>query len=116
MIRNAGPVLAVVVALVAPGCASAPHGFPPDDAVRPRATLPPFFAVLEAGTPRPARPGEGCRSPLFDATSGATLLLERSRGGRGDYSNLDGRLHLATGELVRIDCATGRALGVVPVR
>ena len=116
MTRTTRAVLGVAAMIVAAGCGSAPRRFPPDSEIRPRAALPASFAVLEAGTPRPARPGEGCRSPLFDAASGATLFLERSTGGRGDYSNLDGRLHLAAGELVRVECATGRTLGVVPVR
>ena len=64
-------------------------------------------------------PGEGCRNPLVDPRNGRALNLVRSKDGLGDYSVLGSQYELETAygvdprHLLRIDCATGKALGIV---
>lgn len=57
---------------------------------------------------------EACWSPVTDARDGTRLVLVRSRAGRGDYAVPEGRYGVREGELPRLECATGRVLGIVP--
>ncbi|HEU4630637.1 MAG TPA: hypothetical protein VFS08_12880 [Gemmatimonadaceae bacterium] len=107
-----------LVALTA--CVTAGLGessFPPDSAVRPAADVPARFEPLDPA----ARLAEGdtitgvsCRSPMVDPRDGMPLRLVRSAEGRGDYEARNGRYGTGTSGLLRLDCNTGRALGVVP--
>jgi hypothetical protein len=73
-----------------------------------------FVAVLGArGVPGDTIPGPGCRSPLFDPRDDVRLILTRSAVGRGDYTVPDRRYGVMEGELLRVDCNTGRPLGIV---
>lgn len=65
---------------------------------------------LETSEPRP---GEGCRNPMVDPRDGTQLVLDRATEGVGDYEVPPGRYGVEAGSLLRLDCATGRALGVV---
>jgi hypothetical protein len=62
----------------------------------------------------------GCRNPMVDPRDGTRLTLvqsQRSEGGQiGDYRVPDGRYGVPSGELLRLDCGTGRVIGVVPPR
>jgi hypothetical protein len=57
--------------------------------------------------------GTGCHSPMIDPRNGGKLLLVRSAGGRGDYEVGEGGYGLREGELLRLDCGTGRVMGIV---
>ena len=58
--------------------------------------------------------GDGaCRSPMVDPRTGLHLALQRSAAGRGDYAVEPGNYGVKAGERVRIECATGRAVGIV---
>ena len=57
--------------------------------------------------------GSGCLSPMVEPERGVQLRMVRSGRGVGDYAAPEGTLGLAPGELLRLDCNTGRALGVV---
>jgi hypothetical protein len=73
----------------------------------------PDHFVLDDGGAISGSPGAApCRSPIRDPRGGAPLVLERAYQGSGDYTT-DGRYGVRTGELLRIDCANGTALGVV---
>lgn len=91
------------------GCAS-----PRLDATALRDT-PDHFVV---GTPQGSATTEpvaeaGCRNPMVDPRDGTRLTLTRSADGRGDYEVPRGRYGVPPRHLLRLDCASGRPLGVV---
>ncbi len=97
------------LAALAAGCASSG----PSAALVPASDTPASFLAEEGGELRPARAGEGCRNPLVDPRTDLRLVLERSQAGHGDYSVPEGRYGVGAGQLLRIECATGRAIGIV---
>lgn len=94
--------------LVACGSLPAPSAAP-----RAGMDLPERFLVEEAGQWREARAGEGCRNPLQDPRDKTTLTLTQSRNGEGDYAVPAGKYGAGAGEWLRVECATGRPLGLV---
>jgi len=103
-------VVTGVVLLLVAACAAT--GFPADSEARVASGLPDRFLVRNLPKGVPAEPG-ACRSPVVDPDSGARLTLVRSSGGRGDYQVSDGRYGAGDDELLRIDCASGTAIGLV---
>ena len=57
--------------------------------------------------------GSGCLSPLSDPRDGTELLMVRSSRHRADYSVPAGRYGVQQQELLRVECNTGRPLGIV---
>jgi hypothetical protein len=104
------PVLFASLALVA-GCSTGMSSFPPDAQARAAVDAPEQFA----------RPGAAiaqtgvvtCWNPMSDPRDGAVLSLVRSVEGRGDYEVPAGRYGVNDGELLRLDCASGAAIGIV---
>lgn len=94
------------------GCATSTSDLP---VVAPAVDAPERFLVGGAAGEEPVdpRPGEGCRSPLVDPRDGARLAMVRSSGGVGDYEAPPGRYGVGPDRLLRVECATGRPLGVV---
>lgn len=95
------------------GCATTDFGA--DSATRAATDVPPHFLV---GTPdgdstTEPTPGEGCRNPMVDPRDGTRLQLVRSAEARGDYAVPAGRYGVGEGELLRLECGTGRVVGVV---
>jgi len=82
----------------------------------------PDTAGLKPGTS--ARGMEGCRAHLADPSFGSQLTLVRStdRGGTpakywGDYQvTPSGRYGVSEHQLLRVDCRTGQAVGIVPLK
>lgn len=68
----------------------------------------PAAFVTESGT----NPTTGCRSPLVDPRDDTTIRMIRSGADRGDYEVPDGRYGVGPGEVLRIHCPTGVAIGV----
>jgi hypothetical protein len=107
-------LLLLAVFALTGGCATA--NFPPDGAARTAQNLPDYFRV---GTPtgtttvEPIQ-GEGCQNPMVDPRTEARLRLVRSQGDRGDYEVPGGRYGVGTQELLRLECKTGRVVGIVP--
>ena len=83
--------------------------------------VPDHFMVPVSGLGKTEEPkaDEGCRNPMVDPRNGTTLNLIRSKDGRGDYQvlgeqySLGARYGVDTRHYLRIDCATGKALGIV---
>jgi hypothetical protein len=53
------------------------------------------------------------RSPMVDPRGGTEIILVRSDRGWGDYEVPTGRYGVKPGELLRLDVATGRVIGIV---
>jgi len=83
--------------------------------------LPDHFLVSVTGLAQAQEPqaGEGCRNPLIDSRNGTALNLMRSKEGVGDYQVLGDQYSLGlrygvdSRHYLRVDCATGKALGIV---
>ena len=58
-------------------------------------------------------PDAACENPLVDPRDGMKLVLVRSGDGLGDYETEAPRYGLSRYELLRVDCATGVAVGRV---
>lgn len=103
-------------------CATGRGAFPPDSAIRPARELPDRFVVEGAGsdaakptTPPAAAGAAACRSPLVDPRDGTRLRLVRSeKGTRGDYEVAGVHYGVGDRDLLRVDCTTNRAIGIVP--
>jgi len=99
------------MALLSAGCTkSVHHG---GAVIQPAMDVPTHFLVVGAGgkTQEPA-PGK-CSSPMIDPRDGTRIVLVRSNEGRGYYRVPTGRYGVHSGELLLIECETGRVIGVV---
>ena len=63
-----------------------------------------------------ASPTRDCRSPMVDPRDGTKLTLVWSNAGQGEYEVLPGRYGVGSGEVLRLDCATGRVVGIAKRR
>jgi hypothetical protein len=77
--------------------------------------LPDHFVVALSGISKYAEPkaDEGCRNPMIDPRDRTELQLRRSAGGKGDYWVQSQKYGLTSSQLLRVDCATGKAIGIV---
>jgi hypothetical protein len=104
------PLAAAGLAVLAGACTTSLN-YPP--VLRPAADAPERFVRADA-SPITGTPGAAaCHSPIVDPRSGARLTMKRAYAGNGDYSVPPGRYGVGSGELLRVDCATGQAVGVV---
>jgi hypothetical protein len=99
----------LLAALALAGCAMTT--VPGDDDSRPAVDVPERFELPEAAHSA-AEPM--CWSPVTDPRDGTRLVLVRSAVRRGDYEVPAGRYGVAKGELLRLRCATGEVIGIVP--
>lgn len=109
-----------VVAIAGGGCALGGVSTYPEDAPAREAVDVPERFVTE-DTPEDwvasdTLPGPGCRSPLIDPRDGTRLRMVSSQRRVGDYAAPEGRYGVEPGELLRVECNTGRVLGIVPGR
>lgn len=110
--------LGAVAALVA--CASSLNSMT-GPIVAQATDLPDHFMVTETGLSRMEDPkaGQGCKNPMSDPRKGTILNLMRSKGEVGDYQVLgedfqfQARYGVNSMQYLRVDCATGKALGIV---
>jgi hypothetical protein len=111
--------LAVLVLALA-GCASTSGKDMSGPVVGAALDAPDHFMVARSGIGKFEEPkADGaCRNPMVDPRNKTELLLRRSAGGKGDYG-VDlgvyggGKYGMTTQQLLRIDCATGKAIGIV---
>ena len=111
--RAVVPVRVVAAALLLLPAASCATG--PARIVAPGADLPERFVVWsqEEGRARPGTDRDRCRSPLVDPRDGTRLLMVRSTVESADYRVPPGRYGVGPGQLLRVECGSGRPLGVV---
>ena len=105
--------LALLPLLVIAACAhaGATSGFPEGAPTRPAADVPDRFVPPAAG--ETGAPAGTCQSPVRDPRTGTELRFVRSVPGLGDYAVPEGAYGARTGELLRIDCRSWRAVGLV---
>ena len=112
----------VIAFLLLPILAACAAGQPWDQRPRPARDLPPAFAPDPAAPPGPAAAAGVCPVRLIDPYSNSKLRLIRSAsaangGYMGDYEvSPPGRYGIADLDLLRIECGTGRPLGIVSRR
>ena len=110
--RNVVPV--VLLPFIAAACVSTSTFTPNPANLRMAQDAPAQFVTEDGGPP----PEDSCRSPLIDPRDQTRLRLVRSGAvgatHQGDYEVPGGRYGVRTGELLRVDCSTGQALGIVP--
>lgn len=104
-------------------CTLGPGMYASDAQPRAASGTPDYFLV---GTIEPGgsltdpQPNAGCRNPMVDRRDGTRLTLVRSQsrdGGEiGDYAVPEQHYGVRAGELLRLDCSTGRTIGIVPGR
>ena len=106
----------LALALVS-GCAGSGPKWNASDIVRPSTDAPDRFAagLTPGGSSIFPEPDDPCRNPLVDPRDGTPITLFRSVPGSGDYRVPAGRYGIAdpTRELLRIDCGTGKPVGIV---
>jgi len=105
------PLLLGLIVLGACARAGTSGGFPSGASARPATDLPERFAPAAA-------PGAGvaegtCLSPVRDPRTGVELRFVRAVPGLGDYAVPAGTYGARAGELLRIDCRSWQAVGLV---
>ena len=111
--RPTVPVLLAVAAAAILGCSSTYHHHSAGQAIQPAMDVPTHFLVSgKHGTTEEPAPGQ-CRNPMIDPRDGTRIVLERSAEGRGYYRVPPGRYGVRPGEVLLIECETGRVIGVV---
>lgn len=100
----------VLMAALAVGCATRRDASSTASSLR-AADNPPERFVTEGPTS-----GTACHNPMIDPRDGARLRLIWSADGQGEYEVPAGRYGVGDGEVLRLDCATGRVLGIATRR
>lgn len=59
---------------------------------------------------------KSCKSPLIDPRDDIEIILVESLEGMGDYRVPSGKYGVEANELLRIDCKTGKVIGIVANR
>ena len=81
----------------------------PEEIERPATDVPGTF-VREDGVPNL---GTSCLATLVDMQDKSTIQLVRTlRSGQGDYRVTAGKYGVGENELLRVDCATARPMGI----
>ena len=108
-------VLAISLGLVSACGASSSSGFPSATPVR--ATDVPVQFEPPSGfgrlSPTDTISGGACLSPMRDPRSGVEIKMVRAANGQADYKVPDGHYGVGQHQLLRLDCNTGRPLGIV---
>lgn len=76
----------------------------------------PRFAPLDPTNviaPADTLAGDGCLTPMRDPITGVEIVLVRSESGLGDYGAPSGAYGMRDDQLIRLECNTGRVIGVV---
>jgi len=95
------------------GCATSHHAWHGNPAMQPAIDVPTHFLVPgRGGKMEEPAPGQ-CRNPMIDPRDGTRITLQQSSEGRGLYRVPAGRYGVRPGELLVVECGTGRVIGVV---
>lgn len=105
------------LALVALPACGLGGSMPPATSVRPASDLPGRFEPEDPTRriqPGDTLVGSACWSPLLDPRDGTAIRFLRTDGPIGDYEVPAGRYGATPRTLLRVECNTGRPLGLVP--
>jgi hypothetical protein len=90
------------------------NAYPIDGPARAAEDVPAQFA-LESGEIRNETSGSpACRNPMIDPRDGTSLRLIASQDGIGDYRPPPGKYGVGPLEVLRLECGTGKVIGIVP--
>ena len=112
------PRVAVVVSLVllAACGANSSSGLPGTTPLRAGMDLPAQFeppAGFGRMSPTDTISGNACLSPMHDPRDNIEIKMVRAANGQADYKVPGGHYGVGAGQLLRLDCNTGRPLGLV---
>lgn len=110
-----GLLTGAITMLILGGCATSSTPLRTDAMTRQAVDTPDRFLVGShdgTGLTEPV-PGAGCRNPMVDPRDATHLRLVRSQAGLGDYEVPERRYGTGQRELLRLECSTGRATGIV---
>lgn len=104
-------LVGVLILAASGGCSTMKEALKttPDRIDRPATDVPDMF-VREDGRPNS---GTTCLSTLVDPRDKSTVQLVRTIPVQGDYRVAASRYGTSGTELLRVDCATGRPVGIV---
>ncbi len=114
--RGVGGLAGCVAVVLAAACGASSDFGPMAPAPVPGTDLPTRFEPLTEAQriqPGDTLAGTGCLSPMVDPRSDERFLLVRSGEGLGDYRVPESRYGAERGDLLRLDCNTGRPVGLV---
>jgi hypothetical protein len=113
--RIPGRCIALALPVLIGACASGSSASMARTEARAARDVPDHFVVGSPFGPQTSepRPGEGCRNPMVDPRDDTRLVLARSEVTWGDYEVIGGRYGVGRRELLRLECATGRVIGIV---
>jgi hypothetical protein len=102
------------IALVLGGCATSSTPLRADALTRQAVDTPDRFLVglHDSDATSEPEPGEGCRNPMVDPRDRTRLILMRAAEQLGDYEVPAGRYGVGQKELLRLECNTGRSIGI----
>ena len=102
--------------LVLAACGQGNSGFPSPTPLRAGTDLPaqfeppPGFGRLSLTD---TISGNACLSPMRDPRNNSEIRMVRAANGQADYKVTDGRYGVGERQFLRLDCNTGRPLGIV---
>jgi hypothetical protein len=110
-------VLLAGLALALSGCSvGSSNSVSPSVSGRPASDVPERFdpsARFPRIAPADTITGDGCTSPMTDPRDGTTIIMRQAARGVADYQVPAGRYGVKPGEYLRVECNTGRVLGIV---
>lgn len=101
--------------LLCSACAMGTSTYPMDAPARPAQDTPGQFVTTTGAVRADSGSTLVCWNPLVDPRDGTRIVLVNAQAGKvGDYRVPEGRYGVGTGELLRVSCATGAVIGVIP--
>lgn len=94
--------------IILAGCGSSSNSFTSEEVIRKAVDTPVTFQH-----PKMDENNNVCRSPLTDPRTGAQITFQRAAWPFADFEVPDGRYGVNSGELLRVNCKTGEAVGIV---
>lgn len=80
-----------------------------DRPIREAIDIPDHFVTKEGNN----YDGHSCQSPLVDPRTSVEIILVESLEGMGDYRVPSGSYGVEANEMLRVDCKTGKVIGIV---
>lgn len=94
--------------IILSGCGSSSNSFTSEEVIRKAVDTPEAFQHPEMD-----EENKVCRSPLTDPRTGAEITFLRASWPYADFEVPTGRYGVNSGELLRVNCETGEAVGIV---